>query len=581
LSGPGIPIFIFDMFQQEKTPFEFILDLYPTISPEYVRQLLEFHHYDLVNTFSQIERIAQLQDDEDHTLVQDQQQEQQEQQQQQDNINNSYSNSYSSNNNNSNSNKIPVVCKYFLNNICTDNNCKFQHILPEGMLPAAVAPVCKYFLNEGCRIRNCPFRHSADTVVCKYWMLGTCNKGDNCLFSHRLDETLENMNNLTIYQQDTLTYVPPEPPKPKPGPPPTSASTDDFPVLGGGLSSSQFPSLTRNQPTTTSKKDRKKPKNNNNNNNRNNNITIVSTPLSNPTTTTTTTTTNNNNNNKPNITTNSNTSDLVEIYIEEQDPFPTLGGGRNKQTSKKKIVYKNDASFQLQVKQLQDKYHNVNSVTVMNEFLLCNQDIEKTSQLLTNKYGKPIPKVQKPTGIISSVGDDKQNKRTGYVDHNDNVQISWVETGVDLALLYQTHREEAIIEGRERNKCFNLAAAAFLNGDPATAKILSQKGHQHDEKMRELNHKAMELIFYERNQNYLKDGKNVIDLHGLHVLEAITILEEYLVNLPLYVIIGTGHHTTAQSARLPNKIKQYLTENNFRYSDVSDDKRGGLLKIFK
>ncbi|KAF2071338.1 hypothetical protein CYY_007336 [Polysphondylium violaceum] len=560
------------IFQSDKTPLEFILDLYPTIPQDFVEGVLQYNHYDLVNTFAQIEKCVQLQEEEDHTLVDE-------------NNNNTNSNSnsssgrtsYSGVDQNSNS-SIPVVCKYFLTNTCTDINCKFQHILPEGMIPAAVAPVCKYFINEGCRIRNCPFRHSAETVVCKYWILGTCNKGDSCLFSHQISETLENMNNLSIYQQDSITTPPPPPPKLPPGPPPTTASTDDFPVLGA--SKSQFPPLggggatnnSRNQPI---RKERKKPKNNNNNNNNNtNNKNIVHTPIvSNPTLAT---------NNQQQQQQNSPASEYIEIFLEEQDPFPTLGA--NKQTKKKKIVYKNDTSFQLQVKQLQDKFHHVNQDTVMKEFLLCDQNVVNTTHLLITKYGTPVPKVQKPSMLNNNNNNNNNNdfREQKKVNSNDNINIDWVETGVDISILYETHREEAIREGRERNKCFSLATNAYLNHDSASAKAFSQKGREHDEKMKELNQKAMDLIFYERNQNYIKEGKNVIDLHGLHVLEAIEILQDYLVKLPLYVIVGTGHHTGqsgSQAARLPKKIKEYLSENNYRFCDVSDDRRGGLIKV--
>lgn len=50
--------------------------------------------------------------------------------------------------------------------------------------------ICKYFLKGTCtKGNNCPFKHSKSdrAVVCKHWLRGLCKKGDSCEFLHEFD----------------------------------------------------------------------------------------------------------------------------------------------------------------------------------------------------------------------------------------------------------------------------------------------------------------------------------------------------------------------------------------------------------
>ena len=99
--------------------------------------------------------------------------------------------------------------------------------------------------------------------------------------------------------------------------------------------------------------------------------------------------------------------------------------------------------------------------------------------------------------------------------------------------------------------------------------------------MKEYHIKAAKNIFLTRNQEAsLKKGK--IDMHGLHVAEAINTLEELI---PLYkslsissitVITGTGHHSVDKhraGVLLPN-IEKYIKGLSMKYKTIIDPNNG-------
>lgn len=50
--------------------------------------------------------------------------------------------------------------------------------------------ICKFFLKGTCVKGNaCPYKHTKGerAVVCKHWLRGLCKKGDSCEFLHEYD----------------------------------------------------------------------------------------------------------------------------------------------------------------------------------------------------------------------------------------------------------------------------------------------------------------------------------------------------------------------------------------------------------
>ncbi|KAL9338970.1 hypothetical protein Peur_067985 [Populus x canadensis] len=155
----------------------------------------------------------------------------------------------------------------------------------------------------------------------------------------------------------------------------------------------------------------------------------------------------------------------------------------------------------------------------------------------------------------------------------------WLETGEAVASMYSEMREEARDHARLRNAYLEQARQAYLIGNKALAKELSAKGQLHNMHMKEAHGKAQESIYRQRNPASLemqgtgRGHERMIDLHGLHVTEAIHVLKHELSilrstaraadqRLQVYICVGTGHHTRGARtpARLPVAVQRYLLE---------------------
>ncbi|KAM7276064.1 hypothetical protein ACFE04_017930 [Oxalis oulophora] len=171
----------------------------------------------------------------------------------------------------------------------------------------------------------------------------------------------------------------------------------------------------------------------------------------------------------------------------------------------------------------------------------------------------------------------------------------WLETGDAVANMYSELREEARDHARLRNAYYEQARQAYLIGNKALAKELSAKGQLYGAHMKAAHGKAQEAIFRQRNpvtpelHGNGRSQERMIDLHGLHVAEAIHVLKHELSvlrstvrsadqRLQVYICVGTGHHTRGSRtpARLPVAIQRYLLEEEgLEYTEPQP----GLLRV--
>ncbi|KAI4875699.1 hypothetical protein NFI96_023359 [Prochilodus magdalenae] len=139
---------------------------------------------------------------------------------------------------------------------------------------------------------------------------------------------------------------------------------------------------------------------------------------------------------------------------------------------------------------------------------------------------------------------------------------------------YEDFRTEAMLQRRRQQECFDKAAEAHRQGRKDVASFYAQQGHLHGKKMKEANHRAAVQIFERVNATLLP--QNILDLHGLHVDEALHHLQLVLADKTcewqqglcrpqLSVITGRGNHSQGGVARVRPAVLDYLKSQHYRY----------------
>lgn len=153
-------------------------------------------------------------------------------------------------------------------------------------------------------------------------------------------------------------------------------------------------------------------------------------------------------------------------------------------------------------------------------------------------------------------------------------------TGASVAAEYAERRADARDHARLRNQCFQNATQAYLAGNKALAKELGAKGRWHNEQMKALHASAAADTFSARNAAALggsgggqrDGGPPTIDLHGLHVSEAVHHLEAAFEELrgqgvrSVHVVVGVGQHGKVPS-RLPGAVRSFLSERGLPFRE--------------
>nr|XP_033802986.1 NEDD4-binding protein 2 isoform X2 [Geotrypetes seraphini] len=245
------------------------------------------------------------------------------------------------------------------------------------------------------------------------------------------------------------------------------------------------------------------------------------------------------------------------------------------------VWLKKDCATKLKEKQLQEMYPNLDQRLLVEIFRDNNYSLEMTQQLL--EFVLEADPVQNVVAQKPAYQSEKTREKTkkGKVEED-------ILTARDFQDIetpdYEDLRAEALLHRKKQLECFRKAAEAHQRGLMGAATFYAQQGHLHGRKLKEANTQAAEQIFEKLNESLLSE--NVLDLHGLHVEEALKHLrhvlkqksEEYkhTASKPyLSVITGRGNHSQGGVARIRPAVTDYLTNHSFRFTEP----KPGVLQV--
>ncbi|NWI19931.1 N4BP2 protein, partial [Crypturellus soui] len=239
-----------------------------------------------------------------------------------------------------------------------------------------------------------------------------------------------------------------------------------------------------------------------------------------------------------------------------------------------------DCAAKLKEKQLFEMFPTINQNFLMDIFKDNNYSLEQTEQFLNCVLeADPVKTViaqesaqQNETVPFCNAAKNREKKAKKSKEEDDTLN-EVIFQGFEYPQ-YDDFRAEAFLHQQKRQEYLKKAGEAYRMGMKPVAAFYAQQGRLHEQKMKEANHAAAMQIFEKANTSLLP--MNVLDLHGLHVDEAVNELSRVLQEKSeeyqqtggkpyLYVITGRGSHSQGGVARIKPAAIRYLTSHNFRW----------------
>lgn len=122
----------------------------------------------------------------------------------------------------------------------------------------------------------------------------------------------------------------------------------------------------------------------------------------------------------------------------------------------------------------------------------------------------------------------------------------------------------------------------------AVAAYYARLGNLHSTKLHEANHRASQKILEATNAD--RKDANCLDLHLLHVPEAISAIQEFLSErrrvlnahgmkkMQLSFITGRGAHSAGGQARLKPAVKEFLQKSGYKFYEANSGKLTVILQ---
>ncbi|XP_015480605.1 NEDD4-binding protein 2 isoform X1 [Parus major] len=248
-----------------------------------------------------------------------------------------------------------------------------------------------------------------------------------------------------------------------------------------------------------------------------------------------------------------------------------------------------DCAAKLKEKQLFEMFPTINQNFLMDVFRDNNYSLEQTEQFLNCVLeADPVKTViaqesVQQNEIASSYSASKNREKKAKKSKEEDDPLCEVFQDFEYPQ-YDDLRAEAFCHQQKRQECLKKSEEAYRMGMKPVGAFYARQGRLHEQKMKEANHAAAVQIFERVNTSLLP--MNVLDLHGLHVDEAVNQLSRVLQEKSeeyqqtggkpyLSVITGRGSHSQGGVARIRPAAIRYLTSHNFRFTEI----KPGCLKV--
>jgi len=283
------------------------------------------------------------------------------------------------------------------------------------------------------------------------------------------------------------------------------------------------------------------------------------------------------------------------------DEAPTLPMSESDSGSFMSMESSYGMASHLQLISLQQSFPHVPRSVVASMFESKRGDMSETIKMLVNSFGAPLKKKdeeeeeekKKESNTSSSFSSSSSSSKPVTTKRVVSLNLTWVDAGSSVSSAYTKDglRKQATEHAKLRNKFFQQATEAYLRGDGALAKTISQKGRSHDVEMKRLHAIASERIHRER-QSYTGNDATVLDLHGQHISEAITRAEGFLeyhrrsgATREVTLITGAGKHSIIAPGRslgrrtLREALRGWLqrTQGRGRFYELKGDAAGSFV----
>jgi DNA-nicking Smr family endonuclease len=274
--------------------------------------------------------------------------------------------------------------------------------------------------------------------------------------------------------------------------------------------------------------------------------------------------------------------DLTLREIMDEEMALELSRKEFHQSQKKKVLnWGDDMSTNLKRQKLRQLFPNIDPVMLNEVFKANGFSLEDSVGAIELSHGKPNPAPEDDTLTPTEIQQIQRAKVSSMSeqwlgeDETDSYQ-SYSDPA------YQDFRAEASMHYRLRHECFQKAQEAYRRNMKQAAAFYSQQGHLHTMKLRQANMRAAEKILAYQNQ--VTSDPSSLDLHGLHVNEAIYVLQAKIGALEaecrgqkvhLSVVTGRGAHSKDGKAKIRPAVLSWLKKNAYRYTEPQE----GLFRI--